>query len=277
MPLIVITGVPCSGKTTRSNELKQFFEEQGKDVHIISEYDQIIKAGFDKNAFYADSNKEKRVRGILKSEMIKLISPTNVVILDATNYIKGYRYELFCGTKANKSTQCTVHTEINRDQAWEFNENRENDLEKYTKDIFDALVMRYEDPDGKNRWDSPLFTVFPDQPLDTAGIYSALFKKAPPKPNMSTQNPPLSSTNFLYDLDRITKEITDKLIQSKNEGSDGDIEVSGYIDLTIDISDVSVQQLMLLRRQYLTYSKMHTPEVSRIPQLYIQYLKTSLK
>lgn len=143
MPLIVLTGVPCSGKTTRAEELKQYFEEQGKEVYIISEYAQIVKAGFDKNAFYADSNKEKHIRGLLKSEMLKLISSTNVVILDALNYIKGYRYELFCGSKANKSTQCTVHTEINRDMAWEFNENRECETEKYTRETFDALLMRY--------------------------------------------------------------------------------------------------------------------------------------
>lgn len=29
----------------------------------------------------------------------------------------------------------------------------------YAKDIFDNLVFRYEEPNGMNRWDSPLFTV----------------------------------------------------------------------------------------------------------------------
>ncbi|KAF7274384.1 hypothetical protein GWI33_012952 [Rhynchophorus ferrugineus] len=277
MPLIVVTGVPCSGKTTRAEELKRFFEAQGKEVHIISEYSQIVKAGFDKNAFYADSNKEKHIRGLLKSEMLKLISPTNVVILDALNYIKGYRYELFCGTKANKSTQCTVHTEINRDVAWEFNENRKCESEKYTREIFDALLMRYEDPNGNNRWDKPLFTVFPESAMDTSEIYSSLFKKVPPKPNQSTENPPLSSTNFLYDLDRITKSITDELIRAKTRGESGDFVIPGFDGLSVNITEVSVQQLQLLRRQYLTYSKMHTPEINRIPDLFVQYLKTSLK
>lgn len=52
MPLIVMTGIPCSGKTTRTNELKCFFESNGKEVHVVSEFQQIIKAGFDKNSFY---------------------------------------------------------------------------------------------------------------------------------------------------------------------------------------------------------------------------------
>ncbi|XP_060535300.1 protein KTI12 homolog [Cylas formicarius] len=277
MPLIVITGVPCSGKTTRSIQLKQFFEAQGKEVFIVSEYQQIVKADFKKNAFYADSNKEKHIRGLLKSEVLKFINSTNVVILDALNYIKGYRYELYCGTKANKCTQCTIHAEINRDEAWNFNTNREQEEEKYSRDIFDALIMRYEDPDPKNRWDSPLFTVFPENELDSEAIYSSLFKKPPPKPNMSTQNPPLSSTNFLYDLDKITKQIVDDLIKIKNSGCSGEITLPGYEGVTLNVTETNAQQLMLLRRQYLTYSKMHPPEEKDVADLFVQFLSTSLK
>jgi protein KTI12 len=57
MPLIIVTGFPCSGKTNRSIELKDHFEKRFQDnerkVEIITEYDTIIKMGYDKNAFYA--------------------------------------------------------------------------------------------------------------------------------------------------------------------------------------------------------------------------------
>lgn len=275
MPLIVVTGIPSSGKTTRSLELKKYFESLEKKVHIVSENEQIVKAGFDKNSFYSDSNKEKHIRGLLKSEVLKLISPTNVVILDGLNYIKGYRYELFCGTKANKCTQCTVHTEINRDQAWTFNTNRENTDEKYDRTTFDALVMRYEDPERKNRWDAPLFMIFPDQELDKQGIFNALFNKGPPKPNMSTQNPPLSSTNFLYDMDQETKKIVDSIIKLKNSGKSGVVQVPGQEDLQIDITTITMKQLMMLRRQYITYSKLNIPDPKDVARLFIQYLSAS--
>lgn len=276
MPLIVISGVPSSGKTSRSMELKKFFEEHGREVHLVSEYEQIKKAGFEKNFFYADSNKEKHIRGLLKSEILKVISPTNVVISDALNYIKGYRYELFCGTKVNRSTQCTVHTEINREQAWTFNNNRKNEEEKYDRATFDALLMRYEEPDGSNRWDAPLFMIFPGETLNKDAIYSSLFKKPPPKPNMSTQNALLSSTNFLYNLDQVTKKIVDNLIKEKSKGATGVIKISGYDDLYIDISDISVPHMNILRRQYLSYSKMHPPDPKDIPNLFVNYL-TRLK
>lgn len=95
---------------------------------------------------------------------------------------------MYCGSKANNNTQCTIHTEINKNEAWKFNESREVDSEKYERNIFDALLMRYESPDSKNRWDSPLFLIFPEQQLDKESVFNCLFNKAPPPPNMSTQN-----------------------------------------------------------------------------------------
>ncbi|KAF2903105.1 hypothetical protein ILUMI_03079 [Ignelater luminosus] len=276
MPLIIMTGTPCSGKTTRTKEIKKHFETQGKTVHVVSEEEQIIKAGFEKNSFYLDSSKEKHIRGLVKSDVLKLIGPNSVVILDGSNYIKGYRYELYCASKANKSTQCTIYTLINHDVSWEFNEKREVESEKYNRETFDALIMRYEEPDSKNRWDSPLFMIYPDGTLDFSAISDCLFKKKPPPPNQSTQNPPLSATNFLYELDKITKEITDEIIKAKSKGAVGEFQVPGYDNLTIDISSITKAQLIIARRQYLVYSKMHAPAVNQIPQLYIQFLKTSI-
>lgn len=89
MPLIVISGFPASGKTKRALELKTYFEEKGKKVHHISENKAIPKAGFHKNVYFADSQKEKMVRSDLKSEVLRLLDKQSVVILDAGNYIKG--------------------------------------------------------------------------------------------------------------------------------------------------------------------------------------------
>lgn len=47
-----MTGIPSSGKTTRTLELQKYFSDRGKIVHIVSETEQIAKAGFSKNSFY---------------------------------------------------------------------------------------------------------------------------------------------------------------------------------------------------------------------------------
>lgn len=105
---------------------------------------------------------------------------------------------MFCATKAARSTQCTLFCGIQEARAWEFNQQRtgadvlddqvDNSNVPYTREIFDALCMRYEEPHGNCRWDSPLFVVFPDDALDLEAIYGALYESKPLPPNQSTQN-----------------------------------------------------------------------------------------
>lgn len=76
-------------------------------------------------------------------------------------FFVGFRYELYCGSKVSKTTQCTIFTIININEAWTFNENRQNQIvtnnedssteksqfglddEPYTRETFDALVLRF--------------------------------------------------------------------------------------------------------------------------------------
>lgn len=105
MPLIILTGYPSSGKSKRSNELAEFFRGRGKTVHVVCENSAIPKAGYTKNGYYADSQKEKVVRADLKSEAVRLLTKDNVVILDAGNYIKGTIFFFIFpwqGTSCNK-------------------------------------------------------------------------------------------------------------------------------------------------------------------------------
>lgn len=53
---------------------------------------------------------------------------------------------------------------------------------------FDALVLRFEAPDSRNRWDSPLFTILKDDALPLEAISDALFKRKAPPANQSTQS-----------------------------------------------------------------------------------------
>ena len=58
--------------------------------------------------FYLDSKQEKDTRGTLKSEVDRWLTKDNLVILDSLNYIKGFRYELYCIARAQSSTHCVV-------------------------------------------------------------------------------------------------------------------------------------------------------------------------
>lgn len=112
----------------------------------------------------------------------------------------GYRYELYCASKAARSTQCTVFCAIPHEKAWTFNQQRntadeivdnseyDNSSVPYTREIFDALILRYEEPIANNRWDSPLFTLLPESTINFDDVYAALYEKKPPPPNLATQN-----------------------------------------------------------------------------------------
>lgn len=71
--------------------------------------------------------------------------------------------------------------------AWTWNGTRDT---KYERAVFDALVARYEEPEARNRWDAPLFVVWPEQrTVDLApAIAESLFERNAPPPNQSTQN-----------------------------------------------------------------------------------------
>ena len=57
------------------------------------------------------------MRASLKSNVEKYIDSQRVVILDSMNYIKGFRYELFCLARAAKTTICLVYCDTDPEVA----------------------------------------------------------------------------------------------------------------------------------------------------------------
>ncbi|KAM4573212.1 protein KTI12 homolog [Odontesthes bonariensis] len=275
MPLIVVCGYPCSGKTRRAEELKAHFEEStDRKVHIVGDGALSV----DRNGVYADSQKEKNVRASLKAEVERKVNKDNIVILDSLNYIKGYRYELFCLTKHAQTPHCLVLCLTSPEESSSWNANRAAAAEQYSQDVFDALVQRFEAPDSRNRWDSPLFNVLKDEALPLEAISDALFKRKAPPPNQSTQSQPLSSANFLYELDKITQDVLMAIFDAQKTSVPGDlISVPGATEKVELSRSVNMAELRKLRRQFISYSKMHpTENTGQISNMFVQYLNKSL-
>lgn len=55
-----------------------------------------------------DSSLEKIIRSDIKTRIEHELDQKTVVIVNATNYIKGYRYELYCIAKCQSTTHCVV-------------------------------------------------------------------------------------------------------------------------------------------------------------------------
>ena len=203
------------------------------------------------------------------------------MIVDSLNYIKGYRYELYCLSKHVKTPQCVLHCEVSPADARAWNSARGEESERYTPEVFDSLVMRFEPPDSRNRWDSPLFVVHPHDPLPGEELLASLLHRRPPPPNLSTQSQPLSSADFLHVLDRRTQEVVAQVMQAQRTALPGDSLVvscgpapSEKLRLP---RHITMAELRRLRRQYMNYTKLHPPgDTSAIPSLFVQYLNSSL-
>merc|ERR1712232_1420 len=114
MPLIIMCGIPCSGKTTRSKELETYLRNVKKmDVQVVNE--ELLNLS--KAAYLYDPNQEKILRASLGSNVEKYITDDRVVILDSMNYIKGYRYEMWCLCRSAKTTLAVVYCEIDEEVA----------------------------------------------------------------------------------------------------------------------------------------------------------------
>ena len=275
MPLIIVTGFPSSGKSTAVRKLLQFFESKDKTVCVIQE-DQLME-DLSKNVIFSDSKHEKEVRGRLKSEVIRLLTKDNVVICDGLNYIKGFRYELYCASKSVKTTQATVQCDLCEADVVSLNAGRP-DNEQYSDNIIKELVQRYEAPISSNRWDSPLFLVLKDGVIDCDGLYDALFNKKPPAPNQSTQNAPLSSTNFVYELDKQTQAVVSSIMEAqKTSGVGVEIVVPGSTERVLLCRQYTLPELARIKRQFLVFAKQKScQDVSKLSTMFVQYINANL-
>lgn len=57
---------------------------------------------------YRDARSEKEARATEYSAVKRLLGPDDIVIADGLNYIKGFRYQLFCEAKALQTPSCVV-------------------------------------------------------------------------------------------------------------------------------------------------------------------------
>ncbi|KAK4403102.1 protein KTI12 [Sesamum angolense] len=267
MALVVICGQPCSGKSTAAACLAEALQEveSKPTVRIVNE----SSFHLNRNESYANMPAEKNLRGVLRSEVDRSLSRDNIIIVDSLNSIKGYRYELWCLARAAGTRYCVVHCDVEESYCRQWNEERRNRSEPaYDDKIFDDLVRRFERPDSRNRWDSPLFELLPSRDgivKSSAAIVDAvtyLTKKVDSKtrdvkvlqPTIATQSARVTQANSLYEIDRATLEVMNMIIEAQSLAMGGPLNgVSLGPGLpSIDISrPIGLPELRKLRRTFI--------------------------
>lgn len=269
MPLLLMCGYPCSGKSTVALKIQNYFESQGKKVEIVSD----DSCGIDRNITYnSTAGNEKEARGELRSTVQKLVNDDTLVILDSLNYIKGFRYELYCISKNSKTQQCIVHTDTPHETCVKWND----EVSHYQAELVPELVMRFEAPKPTQRWDKPCFTILPGAELDYKEVYGALYCKGAPRPNQSTQSQPLAPVDFLHQCDTVTQDIIDVIISQQQLGCNS-IKMPGT-ELELKLSNnINISQLRRLKRQFITYIKAHPPSDNKfLKESFVTYLQSTV-
>lgn len=115
---------------------------------------------------------EKIGRAALKSAVERYLTGNNIVICDGLNYIKGYRYELYCIARSAGTTNATVWVGPDSklsDAVARNNARAASGTSHYDDGLLRDLWLRFEAPDERNRWDAPLFRVAGQPSSDATG------------------------------------------------------------------------------------------------------------
>lgn len=116
MALITISGYPSSGKSHRASQLKTDLERRLSDSSYTGPKLRVTLISDDTltlpRTVYDDSRAEKPARGALFTALQRALSRDAIVIVDSLNYIKGFRYQMYCAAREMKVRVCTVRMQI---------------------------------------------------------------------------------------------------------------------------------------------------------------------
>ncbi|OAA58043.1 RNA polymerase 2 elongator complex subunit [Niveomyces insectorum RCEF 264] len=147
MPLIILSGLPTSGKSTRAEQLHAYLAERidaqqrlpaqpattaatpSYRLHLISDETLAIpRTVYDLSALPAHTRSanaaEKDARAVLYGAVKRVLSPRDIVVLDGLNYIKGWRYQLACEAKNLRTASAVLQIGCSVDRARSVNEAR---------------------------------------------------------------------------------------------------------------------------------------------------------
>ena len=192
MPLVILCGAPKSGKSAFAEILNSFLLLHKKPTEIVQE---------------ERLNDEKKSRSALLACVERSLSRENFVIVDSTNHIKGFRYQLFCLARAASTPHAVIFL---------------------SGTLAGEDWSEMEIPNNQNRWDNPLFFVSTcssdsDKLQVFSDILSALEKEPTKKPSLAAQIPEKITAltpEYLASIERETSTVMRQLSLRLRESLD---------------------------------------------------------
>ncbi|KAJ6593818.1 chromatin associated protein KTI12 [Mycena capillaripes] len=258
MALVTFSGYPASGKSTRAAQLfAQLALILPSHLSVVTVSDESLNIP---PSAYDDSRSEKPARGALFTAIQRLMAQDKVLIVDAPNYIKGFRYQLYCAAREMKLRVCTVYVVATPELCRERNASR-TDGRAYAPETLENLLVRFEEPSSMVRWDSPLFTVPWTEEVPAAQIAEAIMTGNVKPPNSGTLAAAKAPSDALHVLEQTSIAMVSAIMdaQAATQGSGGLVTLSLSTSLTAQITlparNLTLSELQRLKRQFVTVHK----------------------
>lgn len=270
MALVTISGFPCSGKSRRAQQLKEYFESkivEDTKPHIKS-WKVIVLSDESLNiprSSYDESRLEKPARSALLSAIVRDLSKSTILIIDSANYIKGFRYQIYCAAREVGVRVCTMFVVATPDMCREWHHARP-EQECYATATFENLLQRYEEPNSMVRWDAPLFTVpWSDETVPGEDIWNAVTSGDIKPANQAVAAISKPPSDALQTLDQTTAAIVGAIMSAQSSlGVTGGVlslnptsqsEALPRIDINLPARHVSLPELSRHKRQFVAARK----------------------
>lgn len=315
--------MPTSGKSTRAKQLYDYLAGRINDskhrLHLISDDSlSISRTVYDLASLPAHTRSanasEKDARASLYGAVKRVLSDKDIVILDSLNYIKGWRYQLHCESKAMRTPSCLLQIGCTPDRAKQVNQERLDrraavdrgeqgatleDPEPYEQGNWDNLVFRYEEPNPMTRWDSPLFTIiWEDDEVQATKTFDSLWEaiagegRKVVKPNQSTEPRGRDAGgDYLYILDRETQYIVKRILDQQGDEAGGEVTIplndSNQEALVVDLPTLKKLNLPGLQRHRRAFMSLNRGGIGleavgnmaadRLRTLFVRYLNDAFE
>ncbi|KAJ2994346.1 hypothetical protein NUW58_g1581 [Xylaria curta] len=281
--LIIVTGFPTSGKSTRAKQLHTYLSERIQTatpsgatpkyrLHLISDQTlSISRSVYDLSALPAHTRSanasEKDARAAIYGAVKRVLSDKDIVILDGLNYIKGWRSDARKKSLARSTRRAWAENlRVHRDARKSGNDADEAEG-AYEPANWENLVFRYEEPNPMTRWDSPLFTlIWEDEEEQSRKVFDSLWEamagetRKIVKPNQATvQRSRDTDGDYLYVLDRETQDIVKRILEQQSDEGGGEVRIpqgggKAGDELVVELpgsKKVGLPQLQRLRRAFM--------------------------
>ncbi|KAF8514169.1 chromatin associated protein KTI12 [Gautieria morchelliformis] len=264
MALVTITGFPASGKSRRAQQLLSHFETRfqspsyaGPKLKVLVISDEGLNIP---RSAYNGYRSEKPARSALITATQRNMNKDTIVILDSMNYIKGFRYQLYCAAKEAGVRVCTVFVAATPDKCKEWNLARD-ESQSYTPETLDNLIMRYEEPSSMVRWDSPLLTVpWDEEGIPSEEIWQAVTTGDLKPANAGTRAASHVPVDALQSLENTTATLVSMITteQASTGGTGGIISLllpTVRLRLQLPSRNVTMSELQRLKRAFVGIHK----------------------